>query len=502
MKQLAPEVPFQNPWEITNPIRMQDLLEQTTGFDDFKLGNMYSLERRAYTAKEMMMRQASSMVSRWRPGERYTYCNVNYVILGYIIAKLTGQEYDRFLTQRVLRPLGMTHSNFNLYSMTRYDAKEYQLLSSGSIQAVPSVTLLMGAAGSLWSNSADMLKFVRFCLKSGDPLLTSSSITRMETPEVALAARAGLKSGYALGNEDFGLFRGHDGMLGTFRSCYRYNRALGIGFVIASNGGGISRIEDLLTSYLPVRMPAKALKTMPVEVKDMESYEGYYQAKDSRFKPLSFLDLFMVVHIKRHQRHLYFNILGKEKLIMQASSRLFVQLGSTQPTIAFTKNQEGKRVLIINKHYCEEVPAFVAFAKILTILISIILAIVSVFVGLYALGKGVLRKYSKEKVWVFVLPMLSTLCLLWGGWCFNEVNQNNYLLYQFSTVTLRSISIAISFSLSPVLAVLAIFWLAKFQYTVKNLYLRIYLIVTLFGLFLLNILLAKYGWIGLCTWIL
>jgi CubicO group peptidase (beta-lactamase class C family) len=44
LKKIAPEVPFQNKWESTNPVRIVHLLEHTSAFDDIKLNRMYSLD--------------------------------------------------------------------------------------------------------------------------------------------------------------------------------------------------------------------------------------------------------------------------------------------------------------------------------------------------------------------------------------------------------------------------------------------------------------------------
>ncbi|HMC85672.1 MAG TPA: serine hydrolase domain-containing protein, partial [Chitinophagaceae bacterium] len=42
LKKVAPEVPFQNKWEQTHPVRIVNLLEHTAGFDDMKLNRMAS----------------------------------------------------------------------------------------------------------------------------------------------------------------------------------------------------------------------------------------------------------------------------------------------------------------------------------------------------------------------------------------------------------------------------------------------------------------------------
>jgi CubicO group peptidase (beta-lactamase class C family) len=44
LREIAPEIPFHNPWERRHPLLIIHLLEHTTGFDDVKLNRMYSLD--------------------------------------------------------------------------------------------------------------------------------------------------------------------------------------------------------------------------------------------------------------------------------------------------------------------------------------------------------------------------------------------------------------------------------------------------------------------------
>ena len=41
---------------------------------------------------------------------RFQYCNFNYLIAGAVIEAITGQPFETFLYERLLKPLGMTHS--------------------------------------------------------------------------------------------------------------------------------------------------------------------------------------------------------------------------------------------------------------------------------------------------------------------------------------------------------------------------------------------------------
>lgn len=68
IKSIAPEIPFKNEWEETNPLKIVHLLEHTSGFDDSKLNRIYTLDTLFKSGFEMMTTQAPSMICRWKPG--------------------------------------------------------------------------------------------------------------------------------------------------------------------------------------------------------------------------------------------------------------------------------------------------------------------------------------------------------------------------------------------------------------------------------------------------
>ena len=72
---LAPEVWFENPWEATDPIRVVNLLEHTTGWDDMHLREYAKQAPDSMTLREGLDYDHHSRISRWRPGTRMAYCN-------------------------------------------------------------------------------------------------------------------------------------------------------------------------------------------------------------------------------------------------------------------------------------------------------------------------------------------------------------------------------------------------------------------------------------------
>ena len=296
LKKIAPEIPFKNEWEQQHPVRIVHLLEHTAGFDDMKLNRMCSMDEKEYTGKESMLLQKNSLVSRWPPGERFAYSNPGYVLLGYIIEKISGQSYDNYIAAHIFAPLGMQHSNLHPRSkMPAADTKQY-VVHGGKIIEVPSVNVLMAPAGTLWSCADDMLTLLRLFIANGQPLFADSLINEMETVHSTLAAKSGLIGGYALGNSALFLYqtygwRGHGGLMGTCFSTFAYNRRLGAGFIISSNGNQPNhRVEKLVADYLEQGALLSKPDTMATDPAAVAPFLGQYQFENPRNKIGAFKD--------------------------------------------------------------------------------------------------------------------------------------------------------------------------------------------------------------------
>jgi CubicO group peptidase (beta-lactamase class C family) len=161
LKDIAPEVPFNNLWEKAHPVTISNLLEHTTGFDDVHFNALFNNERNS-SQYYAVLTFRKSMTCRWRPGERTAYRNTDYVILGYLIEKLSGEPYGRFLKENILDPLGMSRSNFNdLYAPTRGYAQGYNW-DDGQYIAIAPLHIYGKGEGGLYSNAEDMASFSGF----------------------------------------------------------------------------------------------------------------------------------------------------------------------------------------------------------------------------------------------------------------------------------------------------------------------------------------------------
>lgn len=88
LKDIAPEIPFYNPWELAHPVTIEQLLEHSTGFADKSPFEEYNFSGKRLTGLESILIFQKMMSSRWKPGERHAYSGVNYAILGYVVEKI------------------------------------------------------------------------------------------------------------------------------------------------------------------------------------------------------------------------------------------------------------------------------------------------------------------------------------------------------------------------------------------------------------------------------
>ncbi len=112
------------PWlELThegNPavITCNQLLSHTAGIPD-----KYYSEAIEGTDRDIM-RQTAELINGkeldFVPGDHFSYSNLGYDLLGYIIDLKCGTTYENFVTERILRPLGMERSGFHIETAQGY----------------------------------------------------------------------------------------------------------------------------------------------------------------------------------------------------------------------------------------------------------------------------------------------------------------------------------------------------------------------------------------------
>ena len=115
------------------------------------------------------------------PGEKWAYSNTGYIVLGYLIERVSGQAYADFIRESIFRPLAMTDSGLdsNVAVIPRR-ASGYRPRLSGPENAERPNLALGFSAGSIYSTTQDLLRWENGLF--GGKVLTQESLRKMITP--------------------------------------------------------------------------------------------------------------------------------------------------------------------------------------------------------------------------------------------------------------------------------------------------------------------------------
>lgn len=140
-------------WE---PIRIRHLLNHSSGLPDYTSDGFDY--RRDYTDDELLG-MAAGLPLEFAAGTRWNYSNTGYVVLGIIIARVTGKPYHEFLRQRIFSPAGMpTIRVITESAVVRHRARGYIPVPDGWEHASWVAPLLNTTAdGSMLLSLRDMV---------------------------------------------------------------------------------------------------------------------------------------------------------------------------------------------------------------------------------------------------------------------------------------------------------------------------------------------------------
>ena len=99
------------------------------------------------------------------PGTGYEYSNTGFAILAHILQRLTGQSYESYVEQHILKPLGMGHTYFEYADVPAEAlAHGYRELNGGWVEQPMLHTGIYGAMGGMITTMDDFARYVAFQL--------------------------------------------------------------------------------------------------------------------------------------------------------------------------------------------------------------------------------------------------------------------------------------------------------------------------------------------------
>jgi CubicO group peptidase (beta-lactamase class C family) len=166
-----------------NRVTIRRLLTHTSGIRDFfgEDGDPQYDPHREYS-EDGWIRLFSAQSMRFSPGDKWSYCNAGYIILGAVIHRVTGKTWFEFEKERIFDPLGMTSIRLISTEDIIPNRASGYILVDRQLKNEPWATSSSAstAAGSLYFTVFDMAKWDAALYT--ERLIRRSSLEQMWTP--------------------------------------------------------------------------------------------------------------------------------------------------------------------------------------------------------------------------------------------------------------------------------------------------------------------------------
>ena len=165
------------------------LLTHTSGIPNYTDSPDYRALQAVSTTPEKLVARFRDRPLEFAPGEKFKYSNSGYVLLGYLIERVSGQSYADFVRENVFAPLGMNDSGYD--SASPAITQRAAGYTPGPNGPRPAAYIDMSgpfAAGGLYSTTEDLLRWEQALF--GGKLLRPESFEKMTTAN---------KGSYAMG---------------------------------------------------------------------------------------------------------------------------------------------------------------------------------------------------------------------------------------------------------------------------------------------------------------
>ena len=184
IKKYMPDAPAA--WDA---ITIFNLLTHTSGIPNFTSLPEYKSLQLAESPVARTIATVRDKPLDFVPGEKMSYSNSGYLVLGYVIERITGTSYGSFVTDNIFEPLGMKDSGYDSNTaIIPRRAAGYMPSPAGPVNAGFVHMSIPHAAGALYSTTEDLLRWEQGLF--GGHLISPASLAKMTTP---------FKSDYALG---------------------------------------------------------------------------------------------------------------------------------------------------------------------------------------------------------------------------------------------------------------------------------------------------------------
>jgi CubicO group peptidase (beta-lactamase class C family) len=275
---------FKIPVTYPQPITLRNIMTHTAGFEETAeelfVANAKDLKPLGTYVKEHLPERV------YQPGTTPAYSNYATTMAGYIVQRVSGQDFNDYIDEHIVKPLGMAHSTFRQplppplqplmskgYEQASQPAKDFEF-----VEAFP--------AGSSSVTAMDMTRFMIAHLQDGQ--FDGAQILKPETARLMharqfenLPGMNAMALGFYEETRNGHRIIGHGGDTQYFHSDLHLIPDAQVGFFISYNSAGkgeVSTREELwfafLDRYFPYQIPNGSTYANPAQ--DAQEVSGHY----------------------------------------------------------------------------------------------------------------------------------------------------------------------------------------------------------------------------------
>jgi CubicO group peptidase (beta-lactamase class C family) len=170
-----------------SPVTIRNLLTHSAGYPE---DNPWGDRQLANTDEQLIDIYKKGVSFSTNPGSGYEYSNLGFATLGYIIKKVSGKTYQEYITENILKPLGMTHTYYEYAKVPKEQlANGYRWIDNQWVEQPLLHDGSYGAMGGMITSIEDFSKYVALHLSAWPPRddaeagpVKRSSIREMQYP--------------------------------------------------------------------------------------------------------------------------------------------------------------------------------------------------------------------------------------------------------------------------------------------------------------------------------
>jgi len=329
-------------------VTLRHLLTHTSGIRDFTDKPDFDRRVTSATTTAAVIEEMKKDPYDFDPGGKWSYDNSGYILLGYIVEKVSGQTYGDFLRANFFQPLGMTNTGVCRAELgLPHEALGYSLGPNGFARAPNWDMSWFGGAGALYSTVEDLNRWIEG-LHQGrvlDAASLKAALTPTKTKENE-GEEGGIGYGFGV---NFGRYRGlgeiwHTGGVDGFVSCLLRVPDKKFTVVTLANARPGRRDAD------PVRLADRLVDVYlaPQPVVNTNVSPASYDALTGRYEFLG-----TILTISRRGAHLFVERADhpEAELFPESDTEFFAKVDDLQFT--FGKDRNGQAVKLIDHEDCE-----------------------------------------------------------------------------------------------------------------------------------------------------